>query len=35
LVLSVFSGIAGISPVWAATGVDLGWLGKIELTWDF
>ncbi len=30
-----FAGLVWISPALAATGVDLGWLGKIEFTWDF
>jgi len=35
LALLVVSGIVWITPVWAATGIDLGWLGKIEFSWDF
>jgi YjbE family integral membrane protein len=35
LALMVVSGVVWISPVWAATGIDFGWLGKIEFTWGF
>ncbi|NWF55157.1 MAG: TerC family protein [Syntrophaceae bacterium] len=35
LALLGFSGIVWVSPLRAATGIDLGWLGKIEFTWDF
>ena len=31
----VLMGLACFTPAWAATGIDLGWLGKIEFTWDF
>jgi hypothetical protein len=27
--------VAYAGPSFAATGVDLGWLGKIDLTWEF
>jgi len=30
-----FAGLVWISPALAAGGVDLGWLGKIEFSWDF
>jgi YjbE family integral membrane protein len=33
--LAVFGGLAWISPVLAADGIDMGFLGKIEFTWDF
>jgi YjbE family integral membrane protein len=32
---AVFAGLVWISPALAATGIDMGWLGKIEFTWDF
>ena len=35
LAAGFFSALIWISPALAATGVDLGWLGKIEFTWDF
>ena len=31
----ILMGLAYFTPAWAATGIDLGWLGKIEFTWDF
>jgi len=33
--LAIFGGWAWISPVLAADGIDMGFLGKIEFTWDF
>ncbi len=33
--LVVFAGLAYWTPAWAATGIDMGWLGKIEFSWDF
>jgi YjbE family integral membrane protein len=33
--LAIFGGWAWISPVLAADGIDAGFLGKIEFTWDF
>jgi len=35
LAAALFAGLVWISPVLAATGIDMGWLGKIEFTWDF
>ena len=35
MVAAFFAGLIWISPASAATGVDLGWLGKIEFTWNF
>ena len=32
---AVFAGLVWISPVLAATGIDMGWLGRIEFSWDF
>ncbi len=31
----VLAGLAFITPAWAATGIDFGFLGRIEFTWDF
>jgi YjbE family integral membrane protein len=33
--VTVFAGLVWISPVLAADGIDMGFLGKIEFTWDF
>jgi YjbE family integral membrane protein len=33
--MTVFAGLVWISPVLAATGIDMGWLGNIEFSWDF
>jgi YjbE family integral membrane protein len=33
--LAIFGGWAWISPVLAADGIDAGFLGKIEFSWDF
>lgn len=33
--LAIFGGLAWISPVLAADGIDMGFLGKIEFSWDF
>ena len=33
--MAVFTGLVWISPALAATGIDMGWLGNIELSWDF
>ena len=35
LATAFFAGLVWISPALAAGGVDLGWLGKIEFSWDF
>jgi YjbE family integral membrane protein len=35
LAAAFFAGLVWISPALAAGGIDLGWLGKIEFTWDF
>ena len=31
----VLAGLAFIAPVWAATGIDMGFLGRIDFTWEF
>jgi YjbE family integral membrane protein len=31
----ILAGLAHWNAAWAATGIDLGWLGNIEFTWDF
>ena len=33
--LAFFAGLVWISPALAATGIDMGWLGKIDFSWDF
>jgi len=33
--LAIFGGLAWISPVLAADGIDMGFLGKSEFSWDF
>jgi len=33
--MAVFTGLVWISPALAATGIDMGWLGNIEFSWDF
>jgi YjbE family integral membrane protein len=33
--LAILAGLAHWAPAWAATGIDLGWLGNIDFTWDF
>ncbi len=35
LAITVFAGLVWISPVLAASGIDLGWLGTIDFSWDF
>jgi YjbE family integral membrane protein len=35
LAAALFTGLVWISPVLAATGIDMGWLGKIDFSWDF
>ncbi len=31
----VLAGLAFITPAWAATGIDMGFLGRIDFTWEF
>ena len=31
----VLAGLAFIAPAWAATGIDMGFLGRIDFTWEF
>ena len=33
--IAALSGLAFYTPAWAAGGIDAGFLGKIEFTWDF
>jgi YjbE family integral membrane protein len=33
--LTVFAGLAYWTPAWAAAGIDMGWLGRIEFSWEF
>jgi YjbE family integral membrane protein len=33
--LTVFAGLAYRTPAWAAAGIDIGWLGRIEFSWEF
>lgn len=35
LAAAFFAGLAWISPAFAASGIDLGWLGTIDFSWDF
>ena len=34
-IISVLSLTTSFTSAWAAGGIDLGFLGKIEFTWDF
>jgi YjbE family integral membrane protein len=33
--LVILSGLAHWNMAWAASGIDMGWLGRIEFSWDF
>ena len=35
LAIAFFAMLVWVSPVLAATGIDMGWLGKIEFSWEF
>jgi YjbE family integral membrane protein len=33
--LVILAGLGHWNSAWAASGIDMGWLGKIDFTWDF
>ncbi len=33
--LVIFAGLAHWNKAWAASGIDMGWLGTIDFSWDF